>query len=66
MAIVIATILVTSIAISMGALPPASGAVRNGVNYDAQTTALIDAGMTWAGMPYNISSYPNRELLWNR
>ena len=22
--------------------------------------------MTWAGMPYNISSYPTRLLLWNR
>ncbi len=68
MAIVISLILVTSMAFSIASYytPTAKGAVRNGVNYDVQTTALIDAGMTWAGMPYNISSYPNRLLLWNR
>jgi hypothetical protein len=66
MAIVITMILVTSMAISIGSIQPAQAAVRNGINYDTQTTALIDAGMYWAGMPYNISSYPNRLLLWTR
>ena len=67
MAIVITMILVTSMAISIGStIQPAQAAVRNGINYDTQTTALIDAGMYWAGMPYNISSYPNRLLLWER
>ena len=67
MAIVITMILVTSMAISIGAYTPTAKAeVRNGINYDTQTTALIDAGMYWAGMPYNISSYPNRLLLWTR
>jgi hypothetical protein len=67
MATIIAIILVTSMAISIGSFTPTVKAdVRNGINYDAQTTSLIDAGMYWAGMPYNISSYPNRLLLWNR
>jgi hypothetical protein len=67
MAIVITMILVTSMAISIGSITqPAKAAVINGVNYDQQTTDLINAGMTWAGMPYNISSYPNRLLLWTR
>jgi hypothetical protein len=67
MAIVITMILVTSMAISIGVnTPTAKAEVRNGINYDTQTTALIDAGMYWAGMPYNISSYPNRLLLWTR
>ena len=66
MAIVITMILVTSMAISIGTLQTTQAVIRNGINYDAQTTALIDAGMYWAGMPYNISSYPNRLLLWTR
>src|SRR5665647_289081 len=68
MAIIITMVLVTSMAISIGAIDvkPANASVINGVNYDQQTTDLINAGMTWAGMPYNISSYPNRLLLWTR
>src|SRR5665647_1547708 len=68
MAIIITMVRVTSMAISIGAIDvkPANASVINGVNYDQQTTDLINAGMTWAGMPYNISSYPNRLLLWTR
>jgi hypothetical protein len=66
MAIIITSILVASMAFSISALQTTKADVINGVNYDKQTTDLINAGMTWAGMPYNISSYPNRLLLWNR
>ena len=43
MAIVITMILVTSMAISIGSIQPAKAEVRKGINYDTQTTALIDA-----------------------
>ena len=66
MAIIITLILVASMAIAVESIKPAKADIRNGINYDLQTTGLIDAGMYWAGMPYNISSYPNRLLLWNR
>ena len=68
MAIVITMILVVSMAISMETLQTGKAAVINGVNYDQQTTDYINAGMTWAGMPYNISnpSVAGRLLLWQR
>jgi hypothetical protein len=66
MAIIITLILASSMALSIGAIQTTKADVINGVNYDKQTTDLINAGMTWAGMPYNISAYPNRLLLWNR
>ena len=68
MAIVITMILVTSMAIAISNVQPTQGAVINGVNYDQQTTDYINAGMTWAGMPYNISNpaVAGRLLLWQR
>ncbi len=66
-ATIIVVILVSSMAISIAAIQPAQGAeVINGVNYDDATAKLIHDGMHWAGMPYNISVYPERQLLWDR
>ena len=65
MAIIITLILVTSMAISIGALQiqPAKAEVIGGVNYDAATAAAIHAGMYW-NLPQNASA--TRLLLWTR
>jgi outer membrane protein assembly factor BamB len=64
MATLFVTILVSSMAISLGILAqPASAEVINGVNYNADTAAAIHAGMTW---DLNANASANRLLLWNR
>ena len=66
MAIVITLILVTSMAVSIGALEiqPAKAEVINGINYDTNTATAIHQGMNWPGMNANAST--TRILLWTR
>ena len=64
MAIIIATILVTSMAISIEAQKTTKAEVVNGYNYDANTATAVKAGMHWAGMNSNASA--TRLTLWNR
>lgn len=64
MAIVFTTILVLSIAISIGSIQTAKAEVINGINYDQATADAIHAGMNWPGMNANAST--TRLLLWNR
>ena len=65
MAIIIAVILISSTAISMGLFAaPAGAEIINGVNYNVDTASAINAGMHWSGMSVNASA--TRLLLWNR
>jgi glutamine cyclotransferase len=56
MAIIIALILVTSIAISINGVSTTKAEIINGINYDAATATAIHQGMNWPGMNANASS----------
>ncbi len=64
MAIIIAIILVTPMAISIGSQQTIKAEVVNGYNYDANTATAVKAGMNWVGM--NVNASATRLTLWNR
>ncbi|MCW3998649.1 MAG: PQQ-binding-like beta-propeller repeat protein [Candidatus Bathyarchaeota archaeon] len=63
MAIAVAMLLISSLALAIVSIQPTSGEVINGVNYDSATAAAIKAGMTWG---QNANASANRLLLWDR
>lgn len=56
-------LLLASIVISIGSIIPAQGSVINGINYDAPTSAAINAGMNWT---LNVNASNTRLTLFNR
>ena len=63
LATIIAIVLVSSMAISIGVMMPAQGAVINGINYDSNTATAIGQGMHW---DLNANASALRLTLWNR